>query len=71
MMTDTELRETLTALLAQIKAAPEDRYQYFDELHALLGNMKAAGMEIPPELENLDALLDNEAGEMMFDNLPV
>lgn len=63
--------ERLDAVVAKIEANPETRYDYQEELHAALEQLKLEGGEVPPRLRELDDVLFEEAIEAKFDNLPV
>ena len=71
-MTTTELLNYATQLEQQILAAPDTgRLSFQPRLREVLRSMRQNGAEIPSRLRRLDVMLEEQAAEQMFDNMPV
>ncbi len=61
----TELETELNLLLTQMENLPEDRHEFYLQLHTKLAEFRAFGMPVPDDLARLEAQLEKEfAGEL-------
>ena len=58
-------------VLTNIQNCPSNRHIHQPALHAILTNMRQAGMPVPHRLVELENSMLDEAVEAQFDNLPV
>lgn len=71
-MTTKELMNYAAELEQQILAAPTSgRLSYQPKLRAVLRDIRQSGSDIPSRLRRLDVMLEEQAAEQMFDNMPV
>lgn len=64
-----QLIDQLEQQMAQ--STDETRHQIQAELHKTVERMRAAGLDIPARLKDLDAQAMDEEIEDMFDNMPL
>lgn len=71
-MAERKFLELIEQIEAEIEAADEGaREKMQAQLHAVVEQMKARGLEVPQRLQQLDNDLTDETVESMFDNMPV
>lgn len=71
-MTTSELLTYAAQLEQQILATPDTgRLSYQPKLREVLRNIRQSGAEIPSRLRRLDVMLEEQAAEQMFDNMPI
>ncbi len=71
-MTTTELMNYAAKLEQQILATPDSgRLSLQPKLREVLRDMRQSGTQIPSRLRRLDVMLEQQAAEQMFDNMPV
>lgn len=54
------LQIQITMLLDQMVNKPEDKHELAEQIHEMLGEMKATGMPLPKDLVDLEATLEAE-----------
>lgn len=71
-MTTSELMTYAAQLEQQILSASDTgRLSFQPKLRAVMRDIRNSGAEIPSRLRRLDVLLEEQAAEQMFDNMPV
>ena len=70
-MTQHELEAKLYAILDDMQRDAAHRHRLQPEYHAILKQMAAEGVPVPPRLQDLDMRLIDEAVEAQFDNMPI
>lgn len=71
-MAEKKFLELIDQLEAEIEAAEDGaREKMQAQLHAVVAQMKAKGLEVPQRLQQLDYELADEEVETLFDNMPV
>lgn len=72
-MSFEHLRADADLLMQKIVERPEDAPNLREQLREKLAEMRALGLEMPPDLAEIDRMLDDdESGDGPdFDNMPV
>ena len=71
-MNTSELLTYAKHLEQQILAASDTgRLSFQPQLRAVLRDLRQSGADVPSRLRRLDSLLEEQAAEQMFDNMPI
>lgn len=63
------LQIQITMLLDEMVNKPEDKHQLAEQIHEILGELKATGMPLPQDLVEIEAKLEAEfEGKKPTDN---
>jgi len=58
-----QTRAELGLLLEQMRDVPEDRHELYERVRQKFGEMRAMGMPVPQDLQDLEAELEAEFSE--------
>lgn len=55
-----EIKARIALLLEQMVNQPHDKHQLAEQIHEILGELKATGMPLPQDLVDIEAKLEAE-----------
>lgn len=60
MMAFEDIKARIAMLLEQMVNQPTDKHQLAEQIHEILGELKATGMPLPQDLVEIEAKLEAE-----------
>jgi len=66
-----QLKAGIALILEEIEKRPEDRHVLHEELREKIAELRSLGLPVPEDILKLEAELEEDDADDMFDNMPV
>lgn len=66
-----QLKAGIALILEEIEKRPEDRHVLQEELREKIAELRALGLPVPEDILRLEAELEDDDADDMYDNMPV
>ena len=66
-----QLKAGIALILEEIEKRPEDRHVLQEELREKIAELRSLGLPVPEDILKLEAELEEDDADDMFDNMPV
>jgi len=66
-----QLKAGIALILEEIEKRPEDRHVLQEELREKIAELRALGLPVPDDILRLEAELEEDEADDIFDNMPV
>jgi len=66
-----QLKAGIALILEEIEKRPEDRHILQEELREKISELRALGLPVPEDILRLEAELEDDDADDMYDNMPV
>jgi hypothetical protein len=66
-----QLKAGIALILEEIEKRPEDRHVLQEELREKIAEMHTLGLPVPDDILRLEAELEQDEADDIFDNMPV